>query len=89
MHVGPVLMNGNVSVGEDCSFHINTGVVAGGRNGESPRLGNRVVLGIGAVVMGGIELGDDIFVGANSVVNKDFKTSGCILVGAPARQIEK
>lgn len=30
MHVGPILLNGNVSIGENFSVHINTGLVAGG-----------------------------------------------------------
>ena len=30
MHLGPILMNGHVTVGENCCFHFNTGVVAGG-----------------------------------------------------------
>jgi serine O-acetyltransferase len=53
MHVGPVLMNGRVTVGKDCCFHINTALVAGGSNDGVPVLDDGVVVGIGAVVLGG------------------------------------
>lgn len=53
MHIGPVLLNGRAIVGENCVFHINTALVAGGNNDCTPILGNNVILGVGAVVVGG------------------------------------
>ena len=38
MHVGPVIMNKNAIVGEDCSFHMNTGLCAGGHSDDAPIL---------------------------------------------------
>lgn len=33
MHLGSILLNGRCEVGEDCVFHINTALVAGGTGG--------------------------------------------------------
>lgn len=48
-----------------------------------PRIGDRALLGAGCKVLGGITLGDDVTVGANSVVVKPVP-SGCLVVGVPA-----
>jgi serine O-acetyltransferase len=87
MHIGPVLMNGKVTVGQDCSFHINTALVAGGTNDDVPCLGNRVVVGIGAVVLGGVTLADYIAIGANAVVNKSFDEQDIAIAGVPAKKV--
>ena len=86
-HLGPILMNGSVTVGENCTFHFNTGLVAGGRDNGVPTLGDNIVLGFGAVVLGGVTLADGIAVGANAVVNKSFLEPDIAIAGAPARKI--
>ena len=56
MHIGPILINGRVKIGENCSLHINTALVAGGTSDEVPCLGNGIVVGVGAVVLGGVRI---------------------------------
>ncbi|PSI00568.1 serine O-acetyltransferase [Synechococcus lacustris] len=51
-----------------------------------PTIGNGVTIGAGAKVLGGIVLGDNCRVGANSVVLSDIP-SGSLAVGVPARVI--
>lgn len=53
-----------------------------------PTLGNGVTVAAGAKVLGGIMLGDDSRIGANSVVLSDIP-AGALAVGAPARCIDK
>ncbi len=53
-----------------------------------PVLGNNVVVGSGAKVLGGITLGDGSRIGANAVV-VDSIPSGCLAVGIPAKVISK
>lgn len=53
MHLGSILTNGNVRMGENVSLHINTCFVAGGNNNDVPVIGNNVVVGVGAIVLGG------------------------------------
>lgn len=56
------------------------------RPATRPTVGDGVSIGAGAKVLGGIALGDNCRVGANSVVLSDIP-SGCLAVGVPARVI--
>ncbi len=60
MHVGSILINSNAYVGENCALHINTGIVAGGTSDAAPVIGDNVVIGIGAVLLGGIKFLTDV-----------------------------
>ena len=86
-HLGPVLINSKATIGKDCSFHMNTSVVAGGTNDLVPVIGNNVTLGVGAVVLGGITIADDVAIGANAVVNKSVEQSSVTVAGVPAKII--
>lgn len=87
MHIGPVLMNGSVTVGKDCSFHINTALVAGGTSDEVPYLEDGVVVGIGAVVLGNVHVARNVAIGANAVVNKNVVDENIAVAGVPAHKV--
>jgi serine O-acetyltransferase len=67
---------------------IYQGVTLGGTGKESgkrhPTLGKNVVVGTGAKVLGNIEIGNDVRIGAGSVVLRDVP-SDCTVVGIPGR----
>jgi serine O-acetyltransferase len=52
-------------------------------HGGAPRVGDRVVIGAGAKIIGEIEIGDDSRIGANAVVVRSVPP-GSIAVGVPA-----
>jgi len=87
MHVGPILINGKARLGEDISIHVNTSVVAQGNNGGVPQIGNNVVIGVGAVILGAVYIADGIAIGANAVVNKSFEETNIAIAGIPAKKI--
>ena len=87
MHVGPVLINGNATVGKDCVFHINTALVAGGTNDGVPYLEDGVIVGIGAVLMGNIQVRRNVAIGANAVVNKSVDEENIAVAGVPAKKV--
>lgn len=87
LHVGPILINGNAKVGENCVFHINTALVAGGHNEGAPVLGNNVIMGYGSVVLGETYVSDGIAIGANAVVNKSVTKKNVAIAGVPAKII--
>ena len=87
MHLGPVLMNGQVTVGKDCVFHMNTALVANGVSDEAPVLADRVVVGIGAIVLGGVYIAKNVAIGANAVVTKDVLEENIAVAGVPAKKI--
>ena len=82
-HFGGIFIHSDVSIGEGCTLY--QGVTLGdlGGWGGVPRVGNRVVIGAGAKVIGDIEIGDDCRIGANAVVNRSVP-SQAIAVGIPA-----
>lgn len=87
MHLGPILTNGHVRVGKDCAIHINTALVAQGVSDETPILGDNIVIGVGATILGGVVIANGIAVGANAVVNKSFTEEGIAIAGCPAKKI--
>jgi serine O-acetyltransferase len=49
-----------------------------------PTIGNGVLIGMGAKIVGPIEIGDNCKIGANAVVNRDVPAN-CTVVGVPGR----
>lgn len=79
-------------VGDDVQFRQNTII---GPNHPSdldpanwPEIGDRVDLGSGACIRGGVEVGDDALVGANSLVSARV-APGSTVVGVPARELPR
>ena len=89
MHPAGVVINGGVKGGEN--IVIESGVVVGAaRNGlpvEVPELGSNIFIGSGAKILGCIKIGNNVKIGANSVVIKDVP-DGATVVGVPGRIIE-
>jgi len=74
-------------IGHSCT--VNQGVsVASVRGTGWPTLGNNVYLGAGCKVMGGVTVGDNVVVSANSLVVTDVP-SNCTVMGVPARIISR
>lgn len=57
---------------------------SGAEFGAPIRIGNRVWLGGGAIVLPGVTIGDDAVIGAGAVVTKDVP-AGATVLGNPAR----
>lgn len=87
MHVGPILIHENAVVGENCRFHMNSALVAGGTNHGVPTLGNDIIVGIGAIVLGNVQIADGVAIGANAVVNRDVLEKNIAVGGIPAKKI--
>ncbi len=68
------------------------GVTLGGTGKEKgkrhPTLGNNVVVGTGAKVLGNITIGDNVAIGANAVVIKDVPSDSTV-VGVPGRIVKQ
>ncbi|MFC4223107.1 serine O-acetyltransferase EpsC [Lysinibacter cavernae] len=80
-----VVIGETAIVGDDVMMY--HGVTLGGTTSKHtkrhPTVGDRVMIGAGAKLLGNITVGSDSVVGANAVVVKDAP-SGSILVGIPA-----
>lgn len=88
-HGGSVIINPAVRAGEKCSLHGNNCIGNNGLSKGVPRLGNNVDIGYGAVIIGDVEIADDIKIGANAIVNRSFKEPGCTIVGNPAKVVKR
>jgi serine O-acetyltransferase len=88
-HFGGIIVSGDAVFGDD--IIIRNGVTVGLRNSGtrgSPVFGNRVDIGAGAKILGTITIGDDVTIGANSVVIHDVPSNSAA-VGIPARIISR
>ena len=88
-HHSGIILNAR-SIGDDVHIRQNTtfGVISIERDGEIPTIGNRVDIGCGACILGGVTVGDDCTIGANAVVTADIPPN-CMAFGIPARIIRK
>jgi serine O-acetyltransferase len=91
-YIGPQ----NISIGKDAIIGAHCFIGHGVTIGESgrrtqrgtPRLGDRVVIGAKAVVIGKLSVGDDAVVGPNSLVIYDVSESS-VMMGVPAKCFSK
>lgn len=81
-----VVIGETAEVGEDVTiFHGTTlGGTSMSKGKRHPTVGNRVIIGAGAKVLGPVHLGDGAKIGANAVVVKDVP-DGAVSVGVPAK----
>lgn len=77
-----VIVHDKCVIGHDTVIQGN--VVIGGKGGKAPKIGNYCYIGAGAVILGGISVGDDAIIGANAVVTHDVPP-GMIAIGVPAK----
>ena len=83
-----VVIGETTEIGDDVLLY--QGVTLGGTGGEKgkrhPTLGNRVVVGTGAKVLGNIRIGDNVKIGAGSVVVYAVPDNSTV-VGVPGRVV--
>jgi len=87
MHGSGIVVSGGVVSGRDRSIYQQVTLGKDGKSHGVPTLGDRVVIFAGAKVLGGVTIGDDATVGANSVVLQDVP-AGRVAVGIPARVLD-
>ncbi|MDD3224289.1 MAG: glycosyltransferase [Clostridium sp.] len=86
-HSQSIIVHRDSHCGEYCKLHGcncigNSGRESKGNN--TPHVGNYLDLGVGARIIGNVELANNITVAANAVVCKSCLEEGSVLVGMPA-----
>lgn len=70
-------LGADVSVGHGCTIHACT-------------VGDRVLVGMGSIIMDGTVVGDDCLIAAGSLLPKDKKyEAGTLIMGNPAKPVRK
>ena len=89
-HATGVVIGETAEVGDDVTIY--HGVTLGGSGNDTgkrhPTIGDRVIIGAGAKVLGAIKIGDDSRIGANAVVVKEVPSSS-VVVGVPGQIISR
>lgn len=91
-HGQALVVNDGTVFGANCTLR-NSTTIGNKRSKEggytrAPIFGDRVDVGANAVIIGPITIGDDVAIGAGSVVVKDVPT-GHVAVGNPARNLPR
>ena len=87
-HCGNIVINGGARIGKNCKLHGSNCVGNNGKTLENPVIGNNVRLGVGAKVIGGVQLADNITVAAGAVVVHSCMIPGAVLAGIPAKCVK-
>ena len=81
-----IVIGETATIGNDCTIY--HGVTLGGTGKDKkkrhPDVGNNVMIGCGAKILGPIKIGDNVKIGANAVVLKDIEKNNTV-VGIPAK----
>jgi serine O-acetyltransferase len=89
-HAAGVVIGETAVVGQDVTMY--HGVTLGGtsltRTKRHPTVGDRVVIGTGAAILGPVEIGHDSRIGANAVVVKNVPPNS-VVVGVPGQVIAR
>lgn len=80
-----VVIGNNVKMGNSCQLYSNIciGVKGNGIDDGDPQIGNNVVIGTGAILLGNIHVGDQSVIAAGAVVINDVP-AGVMVAGNPA-----
>jgi GlcNAc-P-P-Und epimerase len=87
-HFGQIFVHNQVVVGKNCNISqgVTIGVSNRGKRVGVPTIGDCVYIAPGAKIFGGITIGDNVAIGANSVVNDDIPDNA-VVIGIPAKVV--
>ncbi len=89
-HGAGIVIGETAIIGNEVTLY--HGVTLGATGKETgkrhPTVGDNVVIGAGAKLLGSIEIGNNVKIGSNSVVLKDIP-DGCTVVGTEARIVKR
>ncbi len=89
-HWGGIVVNPLVKIGKNCNLSqgVTIGQLNRGIKKGVPVIGNNVYIGPGAKVIGNIKIGDNVAIGANSVVVDDVPNNS-VVIGVPAKIVSQ
>ncbi|WP_194852191.1 serine O-acetyltransferase [Nonlabens antarcticus] len=87
-HHSGIIINANAIIGSNCNISQGVTIGVSGRKEHRgvPTIGDRVYIGVNAVVAGNIIIGDGAVIGANSLVTRNVE-GGTTVMGVPAIKV--
>ncbi|WP_195407920.1 LbetaH domain-containing protein [Bacteroides congonensis] len=88
-HFGHIIINPGCKIGKN--FNIAAGVLIGNAQGKyagTPTIGDNVKVGQNAIIIGKINIGNDVLVAPGAFVNFDVPDN-CIVIGNPGKIIQR
>jgi serine O-acetyltransferase len=87
-HHGLIVVHQKASLGEHCNIGqgVTIGIAGRGEKKGVPKIGNYVYIAPGAKIIGKINIGNNVMIGANAVVTKDVPDNA-VVAGVPAKII--
>ncbi|MBM7567321.1 hypothetical protein [Paenibacillus sacheonensis] len=85
-HVNGIVIGDFARIGRN--FNVYQHVTVGSKDKEYPQIGDNVRVFPGTIILGGITIGNNVTIGANSVVMKNVE-SNLTVAGTPAVEIKK
>lgn len=82
-HYGTIVVGGAPRIGNYAVLHTSTCI-----SDNKKMIGDGLYLSTGAKITSEITLGNNISIGANSVVNKSYAGNNALIAGAPAKYIK-
>ena len=81
-HGTGIVIGNAVEIGSSCLLMhgVTLGAPTLSRIGDMPKLGDRVTVGAQASLIGPVEVGDDVFVGAHALVTRDIPAGSRVTV---------
>lgn len=86
-HGAVIYVHEHAKIGSNCRIHecVNIGSTNG--SDESAHIGDNCFIGSGAKIIGELEIGNDVAIGAGAVVVRSFPEDHVTLAGVPAKII--
>lgn len=79
-HFGTIVVSVNAIIGSNCNIAHNVTIgAARGKRAGAPKIGDRVWIGTGSVIVGDIKIGSDVLIAPNTYVNFDVPSHSLVL----------
>ena len=89
LHYGSIVVSRHAKVGNNCTINSGVNIGANPNQAGSATIGNNCYIGPGAKIFGDICIGNNVKIGANTVVNKSFNEDNITIAGIPGEIVKK
>ena len=85
-----IVIGETATIGNNCTIYHNATLGGTGKDKykRHPDIGNNVMVGCGAKILGPIKIGNNVKIGANAVILKNIE-SNCTVVGVPGKIVKR